>query len=207
MITEDQSPPDRRQRWKSYGYGPEVRRQFLLTYAFFGSFLLVLVYEAVTALEHHSWVGAVAGACAAWLAFYVGRAVYRHLWLMTHREVVRVTPHSPDPASRAWVWSAVRQRRVVGPEERAVASTAARKVLWKPWQKVLNVVAPAYFAVRILVHLDNSRLTVMSVTWSLIGLALVCGSQLAWVTQARLRRWMDANSLLPGQAGPLEPPR
>lgn len=207
MITEDQSPADRRQRWKSYGYGPQVRRQFLLTYAVFGSFLLVLVFEAVSMLEHHSWAGAVAGACAAWLAFYVGRAVYRHLWLMTHREVVPVPPPAPDPTSRAWVWSAVRHRQVVGPEERAVASAAARKVLWKPWQKVLNVVAPAYFAVRILAHLNNSRLTVTSITWSLIGLALVCGSQLAWVMQARLRRWMDANSLLPGQASSLDPTR
>ncbi|MDU0313399.1 hypothetical protein RKE38_06850 [Phycicoccus sp. M110.8] len=207
MMTDDRPPADGRQRWKSYGYGPQVRRQFLLTYAVFGSFLLVLVLEAVSALEQHPWVGAVAAALAAWLSFYLGRAVYRHLWLMTHREVVPVTPPAPDPTKRAWVWSAVRQGRVLEPEEREVAAATARKVLWKPWQMVLNVVAPAYFAVRILVHLNNSRLTVTSVTWSLIGLALVCGSLLAWVMQARLRRWMAANSLLPGQAAPLQPPR
>ena len=126
MMTDDRPPADGRQRWKSYGYGPQVRRQFLLTYAVFGSFLLVLVLEAVSALEQHPWVGVVAAALAAWLSFYLGRAVYRHLWLMTHREVVPVTPPTPDPTKRAWVWSAVRQGRVLEPEERDVAAGTAR---------------------------------------------------------------------------------
>lgn len=204
MITDDRPPADGRQRWKAYGYDRDVRRKFLLAYAIFGSFLVVLLFEAVSTAVRHPWLAVIPAAGAAWLSFYLGRAVYRHLWLMTHRELVPVTPPAPDPTKRAWVWSAVRQRGVVAPEERAAASTAARKVLWKPWQQVLNVVAPACFAVRILDHLNNSRLTVTSVTWSFIGLALVCGSQLAWVMQARLRRWMEANSLLPGQAAPLE---
>lgn len=71
--------------WQNYPWNREVRSKFLTVYVAYGFFLFLGVLGTVSSVQQHNgFLALLLGVVSALIAFWVGRAAYRHAWLARH---------------------------------------------------------------------------------------------------------------------------
>ena len=180
--------------WREYRWTPQVRRGFIGTYVFLGSFLALFALLIVDSIQRHRPGWALwPGAFSALLLFYLSRAAYRHVWLRSHNQNV-----GRIPAVGERIWDAVRSNRVLTEAERPTAQVGADKLLWGPARLFRALVFPGISVVWLLDHLlhPGFHRSPVETAYFLVALVVVLAGGWAFVMQARLRRWMDVNGLV-----------